>query len=549
MNNLSVDTFDYVIVGAGSAGSLLANRLCEDGASVCLLESGPRDLHPFVHMPAGFIKILSNKSYTWQFEAEAGEPLGGRKIAIPQGRTLGGSSSINGLVYNRGQRQDYDDWAARGNHGWSYAEILPYFMRSEGRLGIVDESYRGTRGELKVSDIDWQHPLCDAFVDGVEQLGIPRNRDHNAGDQTGVGYYQRTIYKTRRMSSARAFLRPAQKLYKKTLDVRTGCMAQRIVFDNNRASAVQYLSGGPGGVVEQVRARREVIVSAGTINSARLLQVSGVGPGPLLSDLGIPIVATVAGVGENFQDHFGVRMVASVSGTDSINDRVRMPSLALEGVKWLLRRPSVLGLSPSLAHVFWKSNDALDHPDLQFTFTPASYAEGQVGLLDNFAGVTCGVWQHRPQSVGYVRARSGDVSQAPEIQPNYLGVEEDRRALTAGIRLARKFLSSDPLKKYSIQEKQPGADASTDDELLDWARDTGSTVYHLVGTCRMGPDSDPSAVVDSQLRVRGVDGLRVVDASIMPSVTSGNTNAPTIMIAEKAADMIRGRSALAAAPV
>ncbi len=548
MSRQTVDTFDYIIVGAGSAGSLLANRLCEDGASVCLLESGPRDLHPYIHMPAGFIKILSNKNYTWQFRSESGEPLGGRQIAIPQGRTLGGSSSINGLVYNRGQRQDYDDWAARGNPGWSYAEVLPYFMRSESRLGVVDEGYRGSSGELRVSDIDWKHPLCDAFIEGVTQLGIPRNQDHNAGDQTGVGYYQRTIYKTRRMSSARAFLRPARRLYKNTLDVRTGCMVKRIVFDSKRAVGVDYQSGGHGGVEEQVQARREIIISAGTINSARLLQVSGIGPGPLLSDLGVTPISTLAGVGENFQDHFGVRMVASVSGIDSINDRVRMPSLAFEAARWLFRRPSVLGLSPSLAHVFWKSNDALDHPDLQFTFTPASYAEGQVGLLDDFAGVTCGVWQHRPLSVGYVRARSTDVSVDPEIQPNYLGMEQDRRALTAGIRLGRQFLSSDPLKKYAIEHRQPGADASTDDELLDWARDTGSTVYHLVGTCRMGPDSDPSAVVDHQLRVRGVERLRVVDASIMPAVTSGNTNAPTIMIAEKAADMIRGRTALTPAP-
>jgi len=283
----TTDTFDYVIVGAGSAGSLLANRLCEDGATVCILESGPRDRHPYIHMPAGFIKILSNPEYTWQFKTEAGEPLGGRQIAIPQGRTLGGSSSVNGLVYNRGQRDDYDGWAARGNRGWSYADVLPYFRRSETRLGLVDSRYRGTEGELRVSDIDWRHPLCEAFIEGVNGLGIPLNKDHNADPQTGVGYYQRTIYKTRRWSTARAFLRPAEKRYKNTLNIITDAQCSRLLFEDNRATGVEYFRGHDSDSATSIRARREVIVCAGTVNSARLLQISGIGPGPLLNDLGL----------------------------------------------------------------------------------------------------------------------------------------------------------------------------------------------------------------------------------------------------------------------
>lgn len=547
--NQATDIFDYVIVGAGSAGSVLANRLCEDGASVCVLESGPRDRHPYIHIPAGFIKILSNPKYTWQFKTEAGEPLGGRQIAIPQGRTLGGSSSVNGLVYNRGQRDDYDNWAARGNNGWRYADVLPYFIRSENRLGLINDRYRGTTGELHISDIDWQHPLCDAFIDGVKSLGIPANPDHNADLQIGVGYYQRTIYKTRRWSTARAFLHPAERRYRKTLKVITDAQCHHLLFEDRRAVGVEYCHSGDQDTSNQIRARREVIVSAGTVNSARLLQISGIGPGPLLNDLGVPIIATLPGVGENFQDHFGIRMVAAVSNTDSINDRVKLHNLSREAINWALRRPSVLGLSPSLAHVFWKSRPELQRPDLQFTFTPASYAEGQVGLLDKFPGVTCGTWQHRPESTGYVRAKSTNIFDPPAIQPNYLGMESDRRVLLAGIRLARQFLNTDAMRRFSVDEKQPGAAATSDDDLLDWARETGSTTYHLVGTCRMGPESDPTAVVDNQLRVRGVDALRVVDASVMPCLTSGNTNAATIMIAEKAADMIRGRRALSAAEV
>jgi choline dehydrogenase len=432
-------------------------------------------------------------------------------------------------------------WGQKGNRGWSYADVLPYFRRCEGRIGAGDDAVRGRHGELKVSDIDWRHPLCEAFIDGVAGLGIPRNADHNDGEQAGVGYYQRTVLAARRRSSARSFLYPAMQAGQ--VDVRTHARAVAIVFDDRRAAGVRYLRGKGGDRSEEVRARREVIVASGTINSARLLQVSGVGPAALLGDLGVEVVADLPGVGENLQDHYAVRMVATVKGIATVNDRVRFPWLQWEGIKWLLGQPTFLGQAPSHAHVFWMSSESLDQPDLQFTFTPASYREGQPGLLDDVPGVTCGIWQHRPESVGYVRARSTDPFEQPIIQPNYLEAERDRQALLGGIRLGRRFLATPELSPWIQSEFKPGPERVSDDELLDWAYREGSTAYHLVGTCRMGPEDDPMAVVDPQLRVRGVQGLRVVDASVMPAVTSGNTNAPTMMIAEKASDLIRGRPA------
>ncbi len=365
------EIFDYVIVGAGSAGSVLAGRLSEDDATtVCVLEAGPRDWHPYIHIPAGFIKAINHPGLSWQFRTEPTERTGGRGIATVQGRTLGGSSAINGLVYNRGQHLDYDGWAQRGNRGWGYADVLPYFKRCEGRIGDGDDRYRGRDGSLAVSDIDWTHPLCDAFIEGVAGLGIPRNPDHNAGEQTGVGYYQRTIHRTRRVSAARAYLRAAMR--RQTVAVRPNAEAMAILFEARRAVGVRYAKGGRGGRSREVRARREVILCGGTVNSPKLLQISGVGPAGLLNEIGTPVVHAVPGVGENFKDHYAIRLVARVRGVDTINDRARMPRLARELLNWTLRRPSILGLSPSLAHVFWKSDQALDLPDLQFTFTPAS---------------------------------------------------------------------------------------------------------------------------------------------------------------------------------
>jgi choline dehydrogenase len=537
----SADAFDYVIVGSGAAGSVLANRLTEDpGVTVCVLEAGPPDRNPFIHIPAGFIKTLADPSVTWQFRTEPRENTGGRRIATVQGRTLGGSSSINGMIWNRGQPADLDSWAQRGNRGWGYADCLPYYRRSERRIGICDEAKRGREaGGIPVTDMDWIHPVSEAFIAGCVGLGIPRNPDYNSGDQAGVGYFQRAILNGRRVSAARAFLRPAQS--RPNLEVRTDARASAVLFEGTRAVGVRYLRAR-GAPPREVRARREVILSAGTVNTARLLQVSGVGPAELLGRLGVPVVRALPGVGANFRDHYASRIVMRARpGVVTLNQLSRGLRLGGQIARWGLRRPSILATAPSHVHVFWRSWEGLDAPDLQCVFTPGSYAEGKVYVLDEMPGVTAGAWQHRPESHGWVRARSADVFEDPEIDPNYLSDPMDRRVHLGGIRLLRRMLGTPELAPFLERETIPGPEAQTDEELLDFARRNGSTTYHLIGTARMGPPTDPSAVVDDRLRVHGLAGLRVVDASVMPSMPSANTYATTLMIAERAADFIRGR--------
>ncbi|MBX6742836.1 MAG: GMC family oxidoreductase N-terminal domain-containing protein [Acetobacteraceae bacterium] len=541
-NAPEADSFDYVIVGAGAAGSVLANRLTEDpGVTVCVLEAGPPDRNPFIHIPAGFIKTLFDPSVTWQFRTQPTANTGGRAIATVQGRTLGGSSSINGMIYNRGQPADLDNWAQRGNRGWSYAECLPYYRRSENRMGLCDETKRGRYEDgIPITDMDWIHPVSEAFIAGCVAMGIPRNPDYNSGDQVGVGYFQRAIRNGRRVSAARAFLKPAMS--RPNLEVRTNARASAILLEGKRAVGIRYLTAR-GGPAREVRARREVILSAGTVNTARLLQVSGIGPAWLLQRLGVPVQHELRGVGENFRDHYASRIVVRAKpGVTTLNELSRGWRLGAQILRWGLRRPSILATAPSHVHVFWKSFEGLDAPDLQCVFTPGSYAEGKVYILDDYPGMTAGAWQHRPESTGWVRARGTDVFEDPEIQPNYLSDPMDRRVHLAGMRLVRRMLSTPQLAPYVERETLPGPQVQSDDELLDFARRNGSTTYHLIGTARMGPASDPMAVVDDQLRVHGMQGLRVVDASIMPNMPSANTYATTLMIAEKGADLIRGRS-------
>lgn len=530
------EAYDYIIVGAGTAGCLLADRLSEDGKyTVCLLEAGPPDRHPFIHMPAGYIKTLMKPRYTWRFTSAPSEGTAGREIPATQGRTLGGSSSINGMCYNRGQRSDYDSWAQRGNPGWSYDDLLPLFRRTERRLGDGDTHYRGRSGGLPVSDLDWRHPLCEAFVAGAQELGIPRNPDYNGADQAGTGYYQRVIEKGRRQSSARSFLAGARS--RPNLRVMTEAPVKRIEFDGRRAVGVTLAR--PDGSGTRLTARREVVLSCGSLNSPRLLQISGVGPAALLDRLGAPVVLDLPGVGENLQDHWAIRATARVKNARTINRMTRGLPLMLEAMKYAMHRPSVLSLSPSLAYVFWKSDPVLEQPDLQFTFAPASFAGGIVGLLDTYDGMTCGAWQQRPESRGHVRARSLDPLEPPEVQPNYLSAETDRRTIVEGVRWTRRLMETRALAPYLEGLQSPGPEVTRDDEILDFARSLGSTVFHFISSCRMGPQSDPMAVVDSTLKVRGIDGLRVVDASVMPSMPSANTMAATYVIAEKGAEAIR----------
>lgn len=530
------DAFDYVIVGSGAAGSILANRLSADGATVCVLEAGPPDNSPFLHIPAGFIKAVFNKKYAWQFSSEGTAQTNGRRVPIPQGRTLGGSTSINGLVYNRGQAADFDHWASLGNPGWAYADVLPYFKSMERRVG-GDDRYRGRQGELPVTDIDWIHPLCEAFIAGAVEQGLPRNPDYNGADQAGVGYFQRTISNGWRMSTAKCFLKPA--MARKNLDVRTYAQATRVLFDGARAVGVAYCHPAHPARVRAVRAKREVIVACGAINTPKLLQLSGLGPAELLREHGIPVVCDLPGVGENLSDHYSVRIVARVKNSQTMNELVKGLNLAGQISRWLFKRPSIMALSPSLLHYFWKSRPELTAPDLQGVFTPASYKEGYVGVLDDFPGMTAGVWQHRPDSRGQVRIRSADPLQDPVILANYLADERDQQTLVRGIRLARRLLQSQALAPYFDSEALPGPLCESDTELLDFARRFGVSSYHVNGTARMGPADDKYAVVDAQLRVHGVENLRVIDSSVMPAMPSANICAATMMIGNKAADLIR----------
>jgi choline dehydrogenase-like flavoprotein len=533
------DHFDYIVVGGGTAGSIMTNRLSADGASVCLLEAGPEDYHPLIHIPAGYIKNIYSRQLTWSFMSTPTPHTANRAFSLPQGHVLGGSSSINGLNYVRGQRSDYDHWAQFGNKGWSYSEVLPYFKRSERRIGAGDDRVRGRDGELPITDLDLIHPICEAFIEGAKTLGIPRNPDYNSGDQAGTGYFQRTIHNGRRYSAAKAFLRPARK--RPNVDVRTSTQAAKIVFEGKRAVGVRYVQGGRRGVMREIRAQREVVLCAGALNTPKLLQLSGIGPEAVLRDVGLDVLVNLPGVGNNLKDHYGVRMVAHLQGVRTLNSMAQGLPLGLEIAKWLVGKPSVLSISPSLAHLFWKSAPELDVPDLEYVFTPASFREGVVGLLDKSPGMTLGVWQTRPESKGYVKVVSPDIFDHPEINPNYLAEEHDQRVLLRSMRLGRQLLSTRPLQPFLAGRTNPSDDLQSDDELLDWARQNGITVYHMIGTARMGPDNDPQAVVDDELRVKGVDGLRVADASIMPVMPSGNTNAPTMMIAEKASDMILGK--------
>ena len=525
-------TFDYVIVGAGSAGSVLANRLTEDPrVTVLLVEAGGSERHPFIAIPAGFIRTIDDPRFNWCFRTEPDAATGNRTILFPRGKVLGGSSSINGHLYVRGQPLDYDTWAQLGNRGWSYDEVLPYFRKSETRPG-GDPAIRGTDGELHISDIHERHPLCESFIESAVQLGFRRNPDYNSGDQEGVAYYQRTIRSGRRFGAAHAFLRPAMK--RPNLTVVANAFVRSITFEGRRASGIRYRKNATDHVA---LAGRQLVLAAGAVGTPHLLQVSGIGPAEHLKRAGIEVRFDSAGVGEGLQDHYAARIATRVRDRTTLNERVRGARLAYEVMKWLANGKGLLAFSAAHVGLFMKSEPHLATPDLQFVFTPASYKEGVIGQLQPFPGMTMATWQLRPESRGHVRATSADPAVPPVIQPNYLTDEIDRAAILRGLKWCRRFLSSPPLAAFNAGETLPGEASITDKDLLDHARSTGTTVYHAVGTCRMG--SDDKAVVDDRLRVRGVDNLSLIDASIMPTMPSANTNAATLMIAEKGADLLK----------
>jgi choline dehydrogenase len=519
---------------------VLARRLSEDPANtVAVIEAGPPDSNPWIHVPAGFMKTMTDPKVNWLYQYQPSEGTAGRVINQPRGKTLGGSSSINGHIYNRGARLDYDLWSQMGNRGWGYASVLPYFKRGERRIGHSDDTFRGRDGEFTVTDLDWKDPLCEAFIEGAVGMGIPRNPDYNGAQQDGVGYFQRSIHRRRRVSSATAFLRPSMK--RRNLRVYTNTHALRLEFEGMRATGVSCLRGGQEITIS---ARREVIVSGGSINSPQLLQLSGIGSGELLGSLGLAVRHELKGVGENLRDHYGVRMSARIKGIGTINERSRGFGLVKEVAAYLTGGQSILNLQPTLVHVFGRSHPGVEVCDLQLTFTPASYQEGVQSQLDDFPGASVAVWQQRPDSAGYVRAVSPDPFTRPEIQPNYLKEAGDRDVLLRGLRMARELMHTPELGRYLDREEVPGPQVQSDDEWLDFARARGTTTFHPSGTCRMGPASDANAVVDDRLKVHGIEGLRVADASVMPTMVSANTNAATLMIGEKAADMILGRDPL-----
>ncbi|HEY7943453.1 MAG TPA: choline dehydrogenase [Casimicrobiaceae bacterium] len=526
--------YDYIIVGAGSAGCVLANRLSADGRhSVLLLEAGPPDNYPWIHIPIGYAKTMFNPRYNWCFHTEPDPGMNGRRIYWPRGKTLGGSSSINGLICVRGQREDYDGWAAAGNAGWSYDDVLPYFKRLEHAVD-GDPAYHGRDGPLWCSPIRRSHALIDAIITAAGELGIARNDDFNGAVQEGAGYYHLSTRRGWRCSTASAYLRPARR--RPNLRIETDAQATRIAFDGRRASGIAYRRRGAALTAS---AGREVLLCAGALQSPQLLQLSGVGPGKLLASFGIPVVRELAGVGENLQDHLQARVIFECTQPITTNDDLASLWRTLGmGIDYVFNRDGPMAVGINQGGIFARTRPGVATPDVQFHI--ATLSSDMAGSPTHaFSGFTMSVCQLRPQSRGSVRIKSADPLAPPALQPNYLSAPGDRETLLAGIRLARKLAATPALAPYVRAEYQPGIAAQSDADLIEFAKNTGGTIFHPSGTCSMGDIArDRQAVVDSELRVHGVDGLRVVDCSIMPTLTSGNTNVPVVMIAEKAADLI-----------
>ncbi|HEY3180135.1 MAG TPA: choline dehydrogenase [Casimicrobiaceae bacterium] len=533
MREPSTAAYDYVIVGGGTAGCVLANRLSTDKrTTVLLLEAGPRDRYPWIHIPIGYAKTMFHPTVNWRFYTEPEPHMNGRKVYWPRGRTLGGSSSINGLIYIRGHREDYDHWNALGNPGWSYGDVLPYFRKLEHNVRGADE-YHGDDGPLWVSDIESGHPLIDAFIAAASELGIAPNRDFNGATQEGAGYYQLTTRRGLRCSAATAYLRPART--RANLDVQTDAYATRIAFDGRRARGVVYRREGREIIAT---ARREVILAAGAIQTPQVLQLSGVGPPDLLRRFGIDVVQALPGVGENLQDHLQARVIFRCTRSVTTNDALRTWHGKLRiGLDFILHRRGPMAVGINQGGLFARALPAALRPDVQFHF--ATLSSDMAGSpVHAFSGFTMSVCQLRPDARGFVRIASHDPLVPPVMQANYLSTEHDRATLIAGIRLARKLAATRAMAPFVAGEYRPGVDVTTDDGLLEFAKNTGGTIFHPSGTTKMGPASDSYAVVDAKLRVHGCAALRVVDCGIMPTLISGNTNAPVVMIAEKAADMI-----------
>ena len=525
------EAFDFIVVGAGSAGCVLANRLTASGRHrVLLLEAGPGNRHPWLHIPLGFGRLFSDRRFNWCYATEPQPECHNREVIAPRGKVLGGSSSINGLIYIRGQAEDFNYWRQLGNAGWSFDDVLPYFRKAEDNERGADE-FHGAGGPLGVSDLRDRHPLAEAYVEAALQCGYPSNPDFNGAGQEGAGYYQTTMHNGVRSSTATGYLKPARR--RADLKVVSHALATRILFDGRRATGVEYFVGNDQRVA---RASVEVIVASGAFNSPQLLQLSGVGPASLLRSLGIPVIADAPGVGNDLNDHFSGRIILRCKEPITLNDAVRTRIGKLShGLHYVLTRRGYLAVPAVSSACFVRALPSSETPDSQCSIS--LFSAGTIGgELHPFPGVTGNCVLLRPESRGYVKIKSADPRAAPAIHPNYLATRKDRETIVAGVSAMRRIFQAPAMARHIAEEIEPGAQCDNDDDLLDFIRHRGSTTYHPVGTCRMGQDSN--AVVDERLRVRGFAGLRVIDASIMPAVVSGNTNAATIMIGEKGADMV-----------
>ena len=530
---------DFVVIGAGSAGCAVAARLSEDPATrVILLEAGTEDHNRWIHIPLGFGKTFADPSVNWCYETEPEAGAGGRKVYWPRGKVLGGSSSINGMVYIRGQAEDFDHWRQLGNTGWSFEDVLPYFRRSEDQSRGADP-FHGSGGPLAVSDVPDKHPIAEAFIEGAMALGYPRNDDFNGASQDGVGYHQTTTRNGKRCSTAVGYLRPAMQ--RRNLRVITEALTEKINFDGRRATGVSFRRHGE---LWNARAVREVILCGGAINSPQLLMLSGIGPRAHLAERGVGVVHDLPGVGQSLQDHYSAAIKLKCRLPITVNDVMLSNVRKIQhGLKYYLFRNGALAQISSPAALFVRTRPELASPDVKCSISPFSADRPQDGL-HKWSGFTMIAYQLRPESRGEIKLKSANPADPPAMQPNYLTAETDQRAIVDGLKICRQILAGPSLTPFIASEFLPGPEVQTDAQLLEYARQRGGTVYHPTSTCKMGVD--PMAVVGPDLAVHGIGGLRVADASIMPTVISGNTNAATIMIGEKLADLLRQRARLAA---
>jgi choline dehydrogenase len=533
-----MQSYDYIVVGAGSAGAVVANRLSADPRNkVLLLEAGPAS-HPWTHIPIGYAKLLTNPAANWLYSSQPEPSTNGRSLRVPRGKLLGGSSSLNGMAFVRGQSHDFDSWAQLGNQGWSYTDVLPFFRRMESYEGGGDDEFRGRDGPLRVTNPEPSDPLFAALIKAAGQVGIAHNPDYNGAAQDGIAMSQATIASGRRMSTARCYLDPIRS--RPNLRIEANALTEALLLDGKRCTGVRYTVAGDK---REAKATREVVISAGTINSPQLLELSGIGQPERLRALGIEVRHELPGVGENLRDHYAPRTRWAIGAKNiTFNDRGRGLGLVWQALRYALWRQGLLGMVAAPIRAFVRSREGLEAPDSLLGWVPMLTELTPKGpKISRQSGVTCYAHPMRPESKGHIHLASANPREAPAINFNFLSSPIDAEITVRAVRIARAVMTAPAMAPLQVTEIGPGENCTTDSEIMDWVRQVAETTFHPVGTCKMG--QDPMAVVDHRLRVHGIDGLRVADASIMPTLTSGNTNAPSIMIGEKAADMVLNHAA------